>query len=68
MLFFIVNAGSTSSKLAIYQDARPLIAETVVHSAEELKPFSSVWDQYEFRKKIFLNWLEKQGRYCLKNF
>lgn len=62
MLFFIVNAGSTSSKLAIYQDDKPLATETIVHSAGELKPFSSVWDQYEFRKKTFLDWLEKQGR------
>ena len=48
----ILNPGSTSTKLAVFEDEEPLFTESIVHSPEELAPFEHVADQYEFRKDL----------------
>lgn len=51
----VLNPGSTSTKIAVFQNNRPIFQKSIKHSPEELKPFKRVTDQYEFRKKIILN-------------
>ena len=57
----ILNPGSTSTKIAVFEDETPLFTESIVHSPEELAPFDCVADQYEFRKKLVVKTLENHG-------
>ena len=42
----VMNPGSTSTKIAVYQDETPLFVESIEHSQDELKPFENIIDQY----------------------
>ena len=53
----ILNPGSTSTKLAVFEGEEPLFVESVTHSAEELAPFDCVADQYGFRRDLVLDCL-----------
>jgi butyrate kinase len=57
----VVNPGSTSTKVAVYEDEQPLFVETIRHSAEELARFSCVLDQYEFRLAKVLELVDEWG-------
>ena len=48
----VINPGSTSTKIAIYQQERVIFLKTIKHPPEILKRFNSVPEQYEYRKKI----------------
>ena len=48
----VMNPGSTSTKIAVYQDETPLFVESIEHSQDELKPFENIIDQYEMRKDL----------------
>lgn len=52
-----INPGSTSTKIAVYQDASPVFIQTIRHTTEELAPFEKVTDQYSFRKDLILQQL-----------
>lgn len=54
-----INPGSTSTKFAVYEDETLVCLHTIRHSAEDLQPFRSLFDQYEFRKKLILDFLKK---------
>jgi butyrate kinase len=49
-----INPGSTSTKIAVYEDEKLILLHSIRHTAEELKPYNSIMDQYEFRKSIIL--------------
>ena len=53
----ILNPGSTSTKLAVFEDEEPLFIESIVHTPEELAPFDRVADQYEFRRELVVKTL-----------
>lgn len=57
----IINPGSTSTKIAVYEDEKSLLEQTLRHSVEELQDFASIIDQYQFRKEIILETLHTQG-------
>ena len=57
----ILNPGSTSTKLAVFDGEEPLFVESITHSAEELAPFDCVADQYEFRRELVLDCLKRHG-------
>ena len=54
----VINPGSTSTKVAIYEDERPFLIETLRHSSEEISAFSCILDQYEFRLRTIVDLLE----------
>ena len=56
-----INPGSTSTKVAIYEGKNLLKEITLRHSAEELKDFARVTDQFDFRKQIILNAVKEAG-------
>lgn len=59
-LVLVINPGSTSSKIAVFNlQNNVLFEKNIKHSIEELAPFESITDQYEFRKNIILKELEK---------
>ena len=57
----ILNPGSTSTKLAVFEDETPLFTLSLTHSPEELAPFDHVADQYEFRKELVVKALTDNG-------
>jgi butyrate kinase len=56
----VINPGSTSTKVAVYEDEQPLFVETLRHSSEEIGAFSHVLDQYAFRRKAIEEFLEER--------
>lgn len=57
----IINPGSTSTKIAIFDNEKPVLEQTLRHSNEELAPYASIIDQFEFRKNVILNTLNEKG-------
>jgi butyrate kinase len=45
----VINPGSTSTKVAVYEDEQPLFVETLRHSSDEIGAYSHILDQYVFR-------------------
>ncbi len=57
----IINPGSTSTKIAIFDNEKPVLEQTLRHSNEELAPYTTIIDQYEFRKNVILETLNANG-------
>lgn len=49
-----INPGSTSTKIAVYDDETELFSENVVHTDEELKKYEKVTDELPMRKENVL--------------
>lgn len=58
----VINPGSTSTKLAIFEDEQMVLSETLRHDIEDLAPYKNIFDQYEFRKSVILNFLAKSDQ------
>jgi butyrate kinase len=58
MRLLIINPGSTSTKIAVYEDEGEILSANISHSAEELAPFAKIVDQKGFRKDIILKTLQ----------
>ncbi len=56
-----INPGSTSTKIAVYDDERPVLEEVIHHSELDLSEFEKIWDQYEFRKRTILETLRSRN-------
>ena len=59
MRILAINPGSTSTKIAVYEDENPVFEQTIRHQTEELAPFPTLPDQYDFRKQIVLKTLKE---------
>ncbi len=57
----ILNPGSTSTKIAVFDGETPLFTESITHTPEELAPFDRVADQFEFRRGLVFSCLERHG-------
>ena len=57
----VINTGSTSTKIAVYQDDEPIIEQTLAHSTEELARFGNVVEQLDWRRDIILNKLAAEN-------
>ncbi len=57
----VINPGSTSTKIAIYEGRKQIYLKNIKHSREELSGFPKVAYQFEFRKNIVLNDLHENG-------
>jgi butyrate kinase len=56
----VINPGSTSTKVAVYQNEDQTLAKTVNHDASSLKQFTDVQDQLQFRKQAIESELDNQ--------
>jgi butyrate kinase len=56
-----INPGSTSTKIAIFDNEKEVFEETLRHSAEKIHTFEKIYDQYDFRKKVILDVLNEKG-------
>ncbi len=57
----VINPGSTSTKIAVYNDMEAVFEKTLRHQGEELAPYPNVASQYEFRKDVILKVLKEEG-------
>lgn len=56
----ILNPGSTSTKIAYYEDEEQIFVESISHSADVLAKYDLIVDQFEFRKDMILDVLAKK--------
>jgi butyrate kinase len=57
----VINPGSTSTKIAVYEDENQRLKKVIDHDVNELKKYKTVADQYEFRKNTILQFLNEEG-------
>lgn len=57
----IINPGSTSTKIGVFEDETLLFEETLRHSTEEIAKYASIVDQKDFRKQIILDLLKEKA-------
>lgn len=57
----IINPGSTSTKLGIFEDETLIMDETLRHSTEEIAQYATIIDQKDFRKNIILAFLKEKN-------
>ena len=60
MKILVINPGSTSTKIAVYENETPLLIRNIKHTTEELAAFPRIIDQFEFRKNLVLKALESE--------
>ena len=58
---FILNPGTTSTKISLYEGKKEVFSKNVNHSSEELEQFVNVIDQLNYRKKVIDQVLEDAG-------
>ncbi len=62
--FFIlaINPGSTSTKFALFNNEEQCVLQkTIRHTVDELSDYENIVDQFEFRKTLILQELEKEN-------
>ena len=57
----IINPGSTSTKIGVFENETLLFEETLRHSTEEIAQYASIVDQKDFRKQIILDLLKEKN-------
>ena len=57
----IINPGSTSTKIGVYEGEKEILEETLRHSAEEILKYDTIFDQLDFRKEVILKVLKEKG-------
>lgn len=58
---FAINPGSTSTKIAMFENEDQVFSVNVAHEAEKLKEFKEIRDQFDYRKETIMAELEKGG-------
>ncbi|MBR2191387.1 MAG: butyrate kinase, partial [Eubacterium sp.] len=56
----IINPGSTSTKIGVYEDEMQLMEETLRHTTEEIAQYDTIYDQKDFRKNVILGVLKEK--------
>jgi len=59
MKVLAINPGSTSTKIAVFENYKLFFLKSIKHSSEELCKFKHIADQFEFRKNILLEELQE---------
>ena len=55
----IINPGSTSTKIGVFEDEKLLFDETLRHTTEEIAQYDRIVNQKNFRKEVILNFLKE---------
>ncbi len=56
----IINPGSTSTKIGVFEDENLLFDETLRHSTEEISRYDSILAQKDFRKDIIISFFKEK--------
>ncbi len=54
----VINPGSTSTKVALFENGKLLKKETIKHPVDEIKHFDKIIDQLDFRVEVIEKWLK----------
>ena len=54
-----INPGSTSTKIAVFENEELLYDKTLRHSSEEIGSYKKIADQFEFRKEVIQKSLQE---------
>lgn len=57
----VLNTGSTSTKLAVYQNQRKVLQKDYNHSREFLKDYPSMADQLPMRQQLAIDFVEQEA-------
>lgn len=57
----VINPGSTSTKIGVFEDETLLFEETLRHTTEELAGYNLIVEQKDFRKKVILDILAEKN-------
>lgn len=63
----IINPGSTSTKIGVFDDEKQVFDKTLRHTTEEIAQFDHIVDQMNFRKNIIIDAL-KENNVDIKSF
>ncbi len=58
---FVINPGSTSTKIALFENDKEVFSANVSHPADKLKEFPEIGDQLPYRRGTILDELAKKG-------
>ena len=57
----VINPGSTSTKVSIFEDKKQVVKDKLIHNREDLSKFSSLLQQREYRENAILNIIKDRG-------
>lgn len=57
----IINPGSTSTKIGVYEGEKEILEETLRHSSDEIGRYATIFDQLNFRKDLILSILKEKN-------
>jgi butyrate kinase len=57
----VINPGSTSTKISVFEDDREVIRTNITHPTDEIKSFHEINDQFEYRKEAILKVLSEKN-------
>ncbi|TFB23860.1 butyrate kinase [Filobacillus milosensis] len=57
----IINPGSTSTKIGVFENELSIYEKTIRHETSELDKFDQLMDQFSFRKQVILESLDEEG-------
>ena len=55
----VINPGSTSTKVAVYENEQSVHLCNICHTPEQLDHFEKIVDQLAFRKQVVIDWLNE---------
>jgi butyrate kinase len=61
MKILVINPGSTSTKISVFEDRKPIFTQSVFHDAPLMLSFKTTNDQLPYRKKVTLDLLAEHG-------
>lgn len=59
MRILTINPGSTTTKIAVFDDEEEVLSTSIVHRPEELEHFTNAIEQYEWRLQLVLDTLQE---------
>lgn len=61
MHILVVNPGSTSTKIAVYEDDKSIFVKSISHPVEEIAKYAAITDQFEMRKQLIVEEVKAAG-------
>ena len=56
----VINPGSTSTKIAVYDNEVQIFVINIEHDVKDLKNFPDIFDQLDYRKELVMKCLSEQ--------
>ena len=61
MKVLVINPGATSTKISVFEEEQEIFKTNIVHTAQDLAPFTHVIQQGPFRKALILETIARAG-------